>query len=101
MWLLFARAPSPAAPYWPGRRLLAASDALAWTAVWIAVAAQLPQATGVVGPMVMAIATLSALGRVHRAVMVNHRYQFTTWRWGRLALILLLGGLILKVAVPA
>lgn len=51
--------------------------------------------------MVMAIATVSALGRVHRAVMVNERYYFTTWRWARVGLALLLIGLVLKVAMFA
>jgi hypothetical protein len=29
----------------------------------------------------------------------NHRYHFTTWRWGRVALGLLLIGMVLKVAL--
>ncbi len=39
MWMLFARAPPPDAPYWPGRRWWAALDALAWPAGWIAAVA--------------------------------------------------------------
>lgn len=30
MWVLFARADPPDAPYWPGRRWLAALDAVGW-----------------------------------------------------------------------
>ena len=55
----------------------------------------------IVGPLIMALAALSAIGRGHRAIWMNHRYHFTTWRWGRWALILLSIGLVLKVALPA
>lgn len=96
MWLILARAPLPDAPYWPGRRLLALADAAGWPSVWIAVAMHLPQPAGIVGPMVIVLAVLSAIGRLHRAVCENHRYHFTTWRWGRLALGLLLLGAMLK-----
>lgn len=101
MWLILTRTPSPDAPYWPGRRLLALLDALAWPIEWVALAMQLPQPAGVVGPMVIALAVLSAVARVHRAARQNHRYHFTTWRWGRIAVGLLLVGLVLKVAMPA
>ena len=99
MWLVLTRAPLPDAPYWPGRRLLALVDAVGWPVAWIAVAMQLPQPAGIVGPMVIALAVLSALGRAHRAALQNHRYHFTTWRWGRVALGLLLIGMVLKVAL--
>lgn len=99
MWLAFARAPLPDVPYWPGRRLLALVDSVAWPAVWIALAAQLPHAAGIVGPAVMALAALSAIGRVRRAVWQNHRYHFTTWRWGRVVAGLLVVVLALKVAL--
>jgi hypothetical protein len=49
-----------------------------------------------VGPFVAAVAILCALDRVHRALWVNHRYRFTTWRWGRIAAALLAIGLVLK-----
>ena len=99
MWLVFARAPLPDVPYWPGRRLLALVDAVAWPAGWIALAAHLQQVVGIVGPMVMALATLSAIGRVRRASWQNHRYHFTTWRWGRVAAGSLVVVLTLKVAL--
>ena len=35
MWLLVAREPRPDAPDWPGRRLLAAVDAVAWPLLWV------------------------------------------------------------------
>ena len=96
MWLVLTRAPLPDAPYWPGRRLLALADAVAWPAVWIALATQFPQPAGIVGPMVIALAVLSTIGRVLRAAWQNHRYHFTTWRWGRLVVGLLLIGFVLK-----
>jgi hypothetical protein len=101
MWLLITRAPLHDAPYWPGRRLLALGDAVAWPAAWIVLAAQLPEPSGIVGPMVIALAALSLLGRARRAVVQNHRYHFTTWRWGRVAAMLLLMGSVMKVALTA
>ena len=35
MWLLVAREPRPDAPDWPGRRLLAAVDAVIWPLMWV------------------------------------------------------------------
>lgn len=101
MWLVLTRAPLPDMPYWPGRRMLALVDAVGWPAGWIVLATQLPQPAGIVGPMVIALAMLSAIGRVHRAAWQNHRYRFTTWRWARVALGLLLIALVLKVALLA
>lgn len=99
MWLVLNRPPPPDAPYWPGRRLLALVDAVGWPLGWMALAASLPQPAGIVGPMIMALAALSALCRAPKAVWVDHRYHFTTWRWGRWVLILLLIGLVLRVAL--
>lgn len=101
MWLVLTRAPLPDMPYWPGRRMLALVDAVGWPAGWIVLATQLPQPAGIVGPMVIALAMLIAIGRVHRAAWQNHRYRFTTWRWARVALGLLLIALVLKVALLA
>ena len=53
-----------------------------------------------VGPFVAAVALLCALGRLHRALWVNRRYRFTTWRWGRIAAALLLMGVVLKLTMP-
>lgn len=101
MWLVLARTPRPDARYWPGRRLLALVDAVAWPAGWIGLAAYLPQPVGIVGPMVVALAVLSSIGRVYRATWRNHRYHFTTWRWGRILLGLLLLGAVIKLSAVA
>lgn len=101
MWLVLIRAPQPDAPYWPGRRLLALVDALAWPAAWIALATHWSPSAGIVGPMVMGLAVLSAVGRARRAAWQNHRYRFTTWYLARAVLGLLLLGLVLKVALQA
>jgi len=101
MWLVLTRAPLPDSQYWPGRRLLAVADAVAWPAGWIVLMSQLPQPASMLGSMAIALAALSAIGRVHRATWQNHRYHFTTWRWGRFALGLLLIGFVLTVAMQA
>ena len=100
MWLVVAREPKPDAPYWPGRRLLAAVDAAVWPFLWVLVFSHAPKPVGLVGPLVAAVALLCALGRLHRALWVNQRYWFTTWRWGRIAAALLLSGVVLKLAMP-
>ena len=98
MWLVFARAPLPDAPYWVGRRLLSLIDAVAWPVAWMALAMHLPQPVGVVTPVVIALMVSVAFNRVCRAAWQNHRYHFTTWRWGRVAAVLLFVGLSLSVA---
>ena len=98
MWLLVAREPVPDAPYWPGRRWLAAIDAVAWPVAWVVMVQAVPGPLGIVGPMVAALAALAGLGRLHRALWVNHRYRFTTLRWGRIAGAMLVIGVVLKVA---
>ena len=100
MWLVVAREPKPDVPYWPGRRLLAAVDALVWPLLWVLVFSHAPKPVGLVGPFVATVALLCALGRLHRALWVNHRYWFTTWRWGRIAAALLLMGVVLKLMMP-
>jgi hypothetical protein len=101
MWLLVAREPRPDAPDWPGRRLLAAVDAIAWPLMWVLLMRNAPQPVGLIGPFVTALAVLLGLGRLHRALWVNHRYWFTTWRWGKVAAAMLLIGAVLKVTMPA
>jgi hypothetical protein len=100
MWLLISREPRPDAPYWPGRRLLAVVDAAAWPLMWVLLIRHLPEPVGIVGPFVAAFATLCALGRLNRALRVNHRYWFTTWRWGRIAAALMLMGAVLTLTLP-
>lgn len=101
MWLVLTRAPLPDASYWPCRRLLAVVDAVVWPMGWAALATHLPPPTGVVAAMVIALAVLSALRRLRRAALENHRYHFTTWRWCRIAAGLLLIGLVLKLTMPS
>ena len=101
MWLLGARAPLPDAPYWPGRRLLAAVDALAWPLVWAIVFSHAPKPVGLVGPFVAAVALLCAMRRLHRALFLNHRYRFATWRWGRVTAALLLIGVVVKLVLAS
>jgi hypothetical protein len=99
MWLMIAREPAPDAPYWPGRRWLAAVDAVVWPMVWVVLIQASPRPLGTIGSSVAALAVLAGMERLHRAVCVNHRYRFTTWRWGRVAAALLLIGLILEFAL--
>jgi len=68
MWLLVAREPRPDAPDWPGRRLLAAVDAVAWPLMWVLLIRQVPGPAGLIGPCVTALAVLLGLGRLHRAL---------------------------------
>jgi len=98
MWLLVAREPRANAPYWTGRRLLAAVDAVAWPLLWVLLLRQIDAPVGIVGPLVIAVALLFSADRIHRAVWVNHRYWFTTWRWGRIVAAMMVIGTVLKVA---
>lgn len=99
MWMLLWREPRPDVEVWPGRRLLAALDALAWPLLWILLANHLPAPAGVVAPVMIALAVFSAIGRVNRALWNNERYWFTTWRWARVFAGLMLIGLVMKLAV--
>ena|SRR5438309_629957 len=99
MWLVLLRPPRPDAPQWPGRHALALVDAVAWPLAWIAFASHLPARGGLVGGFVVALACLCALTRAWRAVCENHRYFFTTWRWGKPLLWLLMLGWLLKLAL--
>ena len=98
MWMLVARTPRPDASYWPGRRWLAALDAVGWPAAWTLAVAHAPMPTGVVGMVVIAWAAWGALGRLHRALWNNQRYRFTTWRWGRVVAALLVLGFAMKLS---
>lgn len=101
MWLLVAREPRPNAPEWPGRRLLASVDAVAWPLMLVLLIRQVPGPAGLVGPFVTAVAVLLGLGRLHRALWVNRRYWFTTWRWGKVLGAMLLIGAVLKLSMSA
>lgn len=99
MWLILAREPKPDKPYWQGRAWLAVMDALLWPLALAAAVSRLDVNVGIVGPAVIVLAILAAIRRVHRAVWMNHRYQFTTWRWGRAVAILLMLGWLLKLSI--
>lgn len=97
MWLMFERARRHDALYWPGRRVLAAIDAVAWPLVWIAAILQVRDRCGLVGAMVLAVASLQALRRLRQALCENHRYFFTTWRWARILSTVFLIGWLMKL----
>ena len=82
MWMLFARAAKADAAHWPGRRWLAALDAVGWPALWVSAIACAPFPLGIFGGVVTAVALLLAARRVRRAAWHNARYWFTTWTWG-------------------
>ena len=98
MWLLVAHEPRANAPHWTGRRWLAAIDAVAWPLFWVLLLGQIDAPVGIVGPMVVGIALLISAERIQRALWVNHRYWFTTLRWGRIAASLFVIGMVLKLA---
>ena len=99
MWMLFARAPAPDRPYWTGRRFLAAVDALAWPSFFLLLIAQAPGASSVFKPVIGALALLAMWHRLYVAWWRNHRYRFTTWRWGRVLSALLVIGVVLKIVL--
>lgn len=101
MWILFTPVPRPDAPYWPGRRWLAALDAIAWPAAWVLVVCQTPIRMGIVGTLIIACAALSAASRLQRALLRNERYRFTTWRWGRVLVGMVSLGLMMKLVAAA
>lgn len=96
MWILFARAAPPDAPDWSGRRWLAATDAVGWPTFWLAVLTHAPARTGLVGVVLMCLAVIIGMRRLRIALWHNHRYRFTTWRWGRVLIALPLLGFAIK-----
>jgi hypothetical protein len=101
MWVLFARAPPPDAPYWPGRRWLAAVDAVVWpSAAWAALS-YVANRGGLLLAFVMAMLVMSAMRRLYTALLANHRYHFTTWRRGRVLAWMMAVGMLLKLGIPA
>jgi hypothetical protein len=100
MWVLFARAPPPDAPYWPGRRWLAAIDAVAWHAAASSVLSQVPGGQdGLVLTFMMALLVVSAAWRLFTALLINHRYHFTTSQWARMLAWMMVVGALLKVGL--
>lgn len=98
MWMLYARAPTPDVPVWPGRKWLALLDALAWPCLVAFIVVRSPLATGVAGPVVVALCILFALRRGVRALWRNEQYRFSTWSLGVPLATLLALGALLKVA---
>lgn len=96
MWVLFARAAAPDASYWPGRRWLAALDAVGWPAFWLIMLAQSSAPTRLVGAVLATLAIIVGARRLRIALWHNHRYRFAIWRWGRLVLTLLVFGAAMK-----
>ena len=99
MWIMFARAPVPDAAYWPGRRGLAAVDAIAWTSIAMVLLTHIPGEAGLMLPVLGAVLALIGAARLHTAVWRNHRYRFTTWKVGRIGLLLLTLGIALKLVM--
>lgn len=97
MFIVMTRVPRADAPYWPGRNGLAAIDAVVWPILWVFMIRQVPAPVGLVGAVGCAVAVLSAIVRLQRALWMNHRYWFTTWRWGKVVAAMLLMGWVLKL----
>jgi hypothetical protein len=98
MWMIFTRAPHLDALYWPGRRLLAAMDAVAWPAMWVVLVFNARASMGILGWVSIAWVSWAGVKRLRRAVIENHRYRFTTWVWGRVVFGLIVFGATLKLA---
>ncbi|MCE4558011.1 hypothetical protein [Pelomonas cellulosilytica] len=98
--LILRRERRPDAPYWPGRRLLAAMDAVAWPLACAVLALQIPKAAGLAF-LVTVVAALCAFFRLCGAILNNQRYWFTSWRVLRLCAFLLFVGLVTKLAMWA
>jgi multisubunit Na+/H+ antiporter MnhE subunit len=99
MWMLFARAPPPDVPYWTGRRWLAAIDAVAWPGVAWCALSQLPGSGGLVLALATALIVVSAVRRLLTALLANHRYHFTTWRWGHVLAWMAAVAVLLKLVL--
>ena len=62
---------------------------------------ELANPRGIVLPFAMALLVVSAARRLFTALLANHRYHFTTWRWGRVLTWMLAVGVLLKLGLPA
>ena len=99
MWIMFERARAPDAAYWPGRRWMAAIDAVAWPVAAGLLLCRVPGRTGVFLPTAVAILALLGMRRLRQAVWVNHRYRFTTWKVAGILVVLAAVGVALKLSV--
>jgi hypothetical protein len=77
---------------------LAVLDAVAWplAAVLLIYLSCMP--LGVVGVVLMAAAFVLSVARLRRAIWLNHRYRFTTWRWGGMVFGLMMVGAVLNMS---
>lgn len=98
MWLLVAREPRQDAPQWAGRKSLSVLDAMAWPLTAVLLIYLSPMPLGVVGPVLMAVSFVLSVTRLRRAIWLNHRYRFTTWRWGGMVLGLMMVGAVLNMS---
>ncbi len=57
--------------------------------------------TGIVGLVSTASAALFAVSRLQQALLRNERYRFTTRRWGKVMVGLVLLGLVMKLVATA
>lgn len=101
MIVLVQREPRPDVPYWPGRRLLAAVDAVIWPMAWVAFARFELKASAQQIYLVAVVALLFAALRLCGAVFENQRYRFTTWWVARLIAVLLFVGVVMKLVMTA
>jgi hypothetical protein len=99
MWVIISRPSPPDVQVWPGRRVLAFVDAIAWPVAWAAWIIGLSVPLGLAGHVALAWCGIAAVRRAARAVGENHRYHFTTWNWGRWLVLALLFGCALKLAL--
>ena len=90
--------PRPNAPYWPGRRRLAAIDAVSWPLVCVMLVHRIPNA-GNAAFMLTAAAGLWACLRLYRAIFNNHRYWFTNWLVARVLGLLFFFALLMRLAL--
>ena len=97
MFVVLYRNPKPDAEQWPGRRSLAAIDAVLWPALWIMAVAAFRDRTGILAPMAIALLVLFAAARLTRALWRNERYWFSTRRWGKFAVVLAAIGFALQL----
>jgi hypothetical protein len=101
MWLLVAREPRPDAPDWPGRRLLAAVDAVAWPLMWVLLIRQVPGPAGLVGPFVTALAVLLGTGATAPRAVGQPPLLVHDLALGQGAGAMLLIGAVMKLSMSA
>lgn len=97
MRLIVMREPRQPVDVWIGRTTLALIDAIAWPMIGVALIRQLPAQGMLTGHVFMAVFVLMAAGRARRAWFENEYYRFTTWRWGKPALVLMAIGWLLRL----